>query len=170
MLRTNSGIIKTSRDGVGQFYLSLFILKNECLRTLKNAERPAGEPCRMFSRFNTETAGLDAVHLHQWVIKEFIKQPHGVRSAAHAGDKAVRQPAFELHDLFLSLAADDGLKVAHHQGERMGAEDRTEHIMRVRHVRDPVAHGLVYRVLESLAADIYRPDHRAEELHAEDVQ
>ena len=55
-------------------------------------------------------------------------------------------------------------------GKGMGAEDRAEHVMRVRHVRDPVAHGLVDGVLQRLAAEIDGPHDRSEELHAEDVQ
>src|SRR3990172_8510622 len=52
----------------------------------------------------------------------------------------------------------------------MRSEDRAEHVMRVRNVRDPVAHGLVDCVLERLAADVHRPHDGPEELHAEDIE
>jgi len=52
----------------------------------------------------------------------------------------------------------------------MGTINRTEHIMGVGHVRDPVAHGLVDRVLQRLAAAVHGAHNGAQELHAENVQ
>ena len=131
---------------------------------------PPGEPRRVLAALDAEAARLDAVHLDGRVVKELVEQAHGVRAAAHAGDEAVRQPALHFHDLLLRLAADDGLEVPHHHGERMGTVDRAEHVVRVRHVRDPVAHGLVDGVLERFAAAVHGPHGRAQELHAEHVQ
>ena len=67
------------------------------------------------------------------------------------------------------LAADDGVEVAHHPRIRMRAGDGADDVERVAHVRHPVAHRLVERVLERRRAAGHRHDRRAEQLHAVDV-
>src|SRR4051812_32359670 len=52
----------------------------------------------------------------------------------------------------------------------MRAGDRADAVERVGDVRDPVAQGLVHRVLEGLGAGLDRDDLGAEHLHAEDVR
>src|SRR3990172_4090519 len=124
----------------------------------------------MFSPLNAEPPCFDTVHLDGWLAQELIEQAYCIRPASHAGNEAVRQPAFQLHDLFLRFASDHGLEIAHHHGKGMRTEDRAQYVMRVRNVRDPVAHGLVDGVLERFAADVDRPHHGPEELHAEDIE
>ena len=68
------------------------------------------------------------------------------------------------------LLADDLLEVAHHRGERMRAGHGSEDVVGVLDVGDPVAHGLVDRVLEGARSGRHRDDLGAEQAHARHVE
>ena len=155
---------------MGQLDLAFVVLEHEGLAPLQHPERTAGKTRCVLAALDAVSARLHSVHLHGRIVEELVEQAHCVRTAAHAGDQGVGQPALQLHDLLFCFPADDGLEIPHHHRERMGAVDRAEHIVGVRNVRDPVAHGLVDGVLERPAPRIHRANGRSEELHAKDVQ
>ena len=99
-----------------------------------------------------------------------MKQPHGVGTAADAGDQRIGQTAFRSHDLLARLAADDRLKVAHHGGIRVRAGDRANAVEGIVHVGDPVAQRLVHRVLQRLGTGFHGANLCAEDLHPEHVR
>ena len=72
--------------------------------------------------------------------------------------------------LLARLLADDLLEVAHHRGERVRARDRAEDVVGGLDVRDPVAHGLVDRVLQGARARRDGDHLGAEQAHAGDVE
>ncbi len=98
-----------------------------------------------------------------------MEQADGVGAAADAGDGVVRQAAFALQHLGPGFAADDGLEVAHHGREGVRAHDAADEVVGGRDVGDPVAHGLVDRVLEGAGAGGDAAHLGAEQAHAEDV-
>ncbi len=124
MLGPHSRVVQAGGHGMGKLDLPPFILEDKRLGTLEHAEGPAGKTGSMLAALDAQAAGLDAVHFYRGIIEKLIKQPHGIRPAAHAGNEAVRQPAFELRDLLLRFASDHGLEVPHHHGEGVGPEDR----------------------------------------------
>ena len=65
--------------------------------------------------------------------------------------------------------ADHRLKVAHHGRIGMRAGDGADEVIGVGDVRDPIAQGLVHRVLQGAGAGRHRPDLGAQQLHAKDV-
>ncbi len=77
-----------------------------------------------------------------------MEQAHRVRSAANAGDEAVRETAFLLHDLLFGFLADDRLEIANHGWVRVRACDGADAVERVAHIGDPIAQGFVHRVLQ----------------------
>ena len=87
----------------------------------------------------------------------------------HAVTAVGRRPG-EVEHLLARLLADDLLEVAHHLGERVRARDRAEDVVRGGDVRDPVAHGLVDRVLQGARPGRHRDDLGAEQAHAGDVE
>ena len=114
-------------------------------------------------------AGLDADHAHV-VLEERVEEPDRVRAAADAGDEEVRQRARRREHLLARLLADHRLEVADHRRERVRAEGGAEQVVRRAHVRHPVAHRLVDRVLERARAGGDAPHLGAEEAHARDVR
>src|SRR5690242_8746518 len=64
-------------------------------------------------------ARFDTDHPHRLVVQKRMKQADRVRAAADARDEHVRQPAFLFEDLHARFAADDALKITHHEGIRM---------------------------------------------------
>ena len=73
-------------------------------------------------------------------------------------------------DLGAGLVADDRLEVAHHGRVGVRPGHRADDVVGVADVGDPVADGLVHRVLERARARLHRDDPRPEQLHAEDVE
>ena len=115
-------------------------------------------------------ARLHADQPHAGVLSEGMEQADGVRAAADARHTHVRQPAGLGHDLRSRLGADHRLEVAHDGRVRVRAERRAEQVMRVSHIRHPVADRLVDGILERARARVHRPHLRAEQLHAQDVR
>ena len=62
------------------------------------------------------------------------------------------------------------LEIPHHHRIGMRAVSRAEDVVRVAHVRDPVAHRFVHGFLERLLTRVHRHHFRAKHLHAKDVQ
>ena len=98
------------------------------------------------------------------------EQADGVRAAADAGEREVRQPALDGAQLGRRLVADPALEVAHDRGVRVRAHRRPEHVVRGLDVGHPVAHRLVDRVLERGRAAVTRADLGAERAHPEHVR
>ena len=111
---------------------------------------------------------LDADQLDR-VVEEAGEDAHGVGAAADAGLDDVRQVAGHLDELLARLDADDPLEVAHHQRERMRADDRADAVDGVLVVGQVGLEGGVDGLLEGLQAVRDGHDRGAEELHAADV-
>src|SRR5271169_5574835 len=169
MLRSHGSVIEASGHGMGQFYLPLCILEDECLCTLEYAERAAGEPGSVLSALDAKSPSFDTIHFNGRIVEKLKEQTHGIRTAANTGDHGFRKLPLELQDLFLCLASDNRLKISNHHGERMRAENRAKHVMGIRYVRDPVTHGLVYRVFKRFAAKVYSTHRRAKKFHSKNV-
>ena len=92
-------------------------------------------------------------------------EPPPTHAATASGSRPIA-----LEHLSACLVADDALELAHHQRERVRAGDGAEYVVGRVDVGDPVAHGLVDRVLERARTGGDRDDGRAEQLHPRDVQ
>ena len=101
-------------------------------------------------------SSLNAHHLHLGVRDEIIEQPDRVASAAHAGEKVIRQASGGFQNLPARFLADHAMEFAHHHRIRMRPQHGAEQVMGMFDVRDPVAHGLVDGVLERPAAGVDR--------------
>ena len=108
--------------------------------------------------------------MHVLVVEERVEHADRVRAAADARDDGIRKPAGLVEQLLPRLFADDLLEVAHHRGERMRARRRAEDVVGGLDARDPVAVGVVDRVLERARAGLDGNDLGAEQPHARDVE
>ena len=122
------------------------------------------------TRFETETAGLDADQTRVGV-EEPRERADRVRAAADTRDHDIGiLVAEDRAALPVRLVADDALELAHHPRERMRTHRGTEAVVRALDARDPRAHRFVHRVLQRRAPRLHGHDLGAEQLHAPDVQ
>ena len=170
MLGSDAGVVESGGDGVGVDHVAHVGLEEHRLRAVEDAEAAAVDGGGVFAGGESPAAGLDADELHVGVVDEACEEAHCVRAAADAGDGLVGQPAVLVEALPARLASDDALEVAHHFGIGGGAGDGADHVEGVVAVRDPVAEGLVHRVLERGASLLDGVDRGAEHLHAGDVR
>src|SRR6266851_9999254 len=128
----DGGIVEPGGNGMRCGDLPIFVLQNVSVGALQDARSGAskslmrGEASSVFAEFSAAATGLDADHFHIGVAEEIIKEADGIRTAADAGEKMRGQALFGGEDLLAGFAADHGLKIAHHRGIRMRAENGAE--------------------------------------------
>src|SRR5712692_8906674 len=144
VLWTDSGIVKTRGNGVRRGDLAIFGLQNVRVGALQNAGARSkeslcgGEARGVLAELTTTAAGFDSHHPYGSVGEKLVEEADGVRAAADASEKMRGQALFCDEDLLTRFAADHGLKIAHHRGIGMCAENGAEKIVRVADVGYPV--------------------------------
>ena len=170
VLGAHRGVVEAGRDRVRQLDVPCLVLQHERARALQHAGAAAGEPRGVATGDDAFAAGLDADQPHALVVEEAVEDADGVAAAADARHHHVGQPAQLRQDLAARLTADHRLELAHHQRIGMRAQRRSEQVIGVLDVGDPVAHRLVDGVLQRLAARVDLAHRRPQQLHAHDVQ
>src|SRR5438132_11547043 len=128
--------------------LSMIVLKDIRVGALQNAGRAASEACGMVAQGCPSSTSLDSDQLDLLVLQELVKDTNGVGAAADTGDHCGWKLAFSFKNLRAGLAANHGMKIAHHGGIRMSAQNAAEQVMGVADIGDPITHGFVDGVLE----------------------
>src|SRR3954468_11211829 len=116
------------------------------------------------------TRSLDADQFDCLVGYECVEDSHRVRATADARDHRLRKLSRALEHLRSRFATDYRLEVTHHARVRRGPANRSDDVMRIVDVRDPVANCLVERVLERTRAGFDWHHGRAHELHPKNIQ
>src|SRR5262245_36372314 len=155
---------------MGQLDVAVVILKHEGTCTLKNPRTAPSEARGMAAADDLFSAGFHANESHSLLLDESIENAHGVAPAANTCDDCRGQCAGLLEDLCAGFAADYRLEFANHEGIRMRPEHRSEQVIGVFDVGDPITHCLVDGVLQRPAAGVDRADLGAQQPHAEDVE
>src|SRR5215469_3552462 len=124
MFRANGGVIEPGRDRMGQFDLAFFVREQKRFCALENSEPSGLKTRRMFATANSSSAGFDPDHSHVSILQKRMKQTDSITAASHAGDEQIWKAFFALENLAARLNADDALKIAHHHGIGMRAENR----------------------------------------------
>ena len=150
--------------------LAVLVLQHVRLGAVQHAGTTAFDGCRVARGVDAVAGRLDAVELDALVVEERVEHADRVGAAADARDDGVGQPADLVEQLRARLFADDLLEVAHHRGERMRAGGGSEDVVGRLDAGDPVAVGVVDRVLERARAGRDRDDLGAEQAHARDVE
>ncbi len=166
VLGPDAGIVEAGRDRVRLLDLAVGVLHEIGSIAVQHARRARGERRRVLAGLQAVAARLDADQLHFRVRDVRVEDAHRVGAAAHAGEDRVRLPSRDGGHLHEALLADHRVEVAHHHGIGMRAGDGADDVERVLHVRHPVAHRLVQRVLERARAAVHRHHGRAQQLHA----
>ena len=150
--------------------LSVLVLQHVGIGPLEDPRLPAAEARRMLTQVRTATARLDSHHGHRFIFQEGMEEPDGIAAPSNTGHQGVRQSTFPFQNLLAGLPSDDRLKISHHHGVRMGAENGTDQVVGAAHVGDPIPDSLVDGVLQSLTAAGDPVDLGSQQAHAEDVQ
>ena len=79
------------------------------------------------------------------------------------------QPPLGLVQLRARLVADDALEIAHHRGIGVRPGDGADQVVGVMHVGDPVAHGVVHRILQRACAALDGMHLGTQQAHAKHV-
>src|SRR5947209_3431748 len=98
-----------------------------------------------------------------------MKQPHGIRAAANAGNERIGRTPSRLQHLGAGFVADHLLEVAYHHRVGMRPGDGADTVEGVGDIGDPIAQRLVHRILERLRPRFNRTHLGAERLHAQHV-
>ena len=170
VLRPHRSVVQACRDGVGLGNLSVLVLQHVGVGSLEDPRLPAAEARRVITQVRTATARLDSHHGHRFIFQEGMEEPDGIAAPSDTGHQGVRQSAFPFQNLLAGLPSDHRLKVSHHHGVRMGAENGTDQVVGAAHVGDPVPNSLVDGVLQGLTAAGDPVDLGSQQAHAEDVQ
>ena len=170
VLRSHSGVIQAGTDAVGQLHLAKFILQQVGAGALKNSEGATLEAGSVAPCLNSFPSGLHTDHLDVFIVKERVKEPNGIGSAAHTGYQKIGQAAFLLKNLAAGLVPNNPLKVADHQGIRVCAVGGAENVMGAPDIRDPVPHRLVDRLFQGLLSGFDGYHLSPEHFHPIDVQ
>ena len=75
-----------------------------------------------------KTSGFDTDHTHRALVEKRRKQTERITATPNTGNEVIRQPPFVLQDLFLGLAANNGLKISHNHRIRVRPGNRTNNI------------------------------------------
>ena len=170
VLRADARVIEPRRDRVRFDDLAVRILKQIRAVAVQHSRPARAERGGVFAGGEAFARGLDPDQPHPFLREVRMENTHRVRTAAHACDHRVGLPSRELGHLDPAFFADDGLEVPHHHGVRMRARDRADDVKRVFHVRHPVAHRFVERILQGSRAGFHRNDGGAEQFHAVHVR
>ena len=163
-------VVQPRGNRVGFHDLAVVRLHQVSVLAVQHTGRAGVERRRVAIRFQPQTRGFDAGHVHAGVVQERMEEAHGVGAAADAGDQQIRQAAFRFKALGARFRADDGLEIAHHHGVRVRPGHGADDVVRGIHVGHPIPHGLVHGVLQRAGAGFDRHHLGAEQLHAIHVQ
>ncbi len=113
VLGANRWVIEPRRNRMGRGDLPVLRLQDVCVSALQNAGPCAaksigcGQPRGVIPQRFPAPARFHAHHLHAGIAQECVKQPDGIRSAAHARKKIIRQPTFGAQNLLARFFSDN---------------------------------------------------------------
>lgn len=170
VLRPDAGVVKPSTDRVRLDDLSGLRLQDIGPDTMENTRMALAQRRAVLVAVETLAARLDADESDVLVRNEVVERANSVAASADASDDRVGELACLFVQLLLDLLTDHPLEIAHDGGEWVRADRGADEVVRVREVRDPVAQGVVHRVLERARAGMHWYDFGSKHTDTEDVQ
>src|SRR5690606_16509641 len=171
----DAGVVQAGTDAVRLGDLAVVVLQDVGAVAVQHAGAALLQRGRVLAGVQPLAGGLDADQARVLVGDVGMEDAHGVAATAHAGHHRVRLLAGaagrleQLGHLLQAFLADDALEVAHHHGVGVRTGHGTDDVEGVVDVGHPVAHGLVERILEGLAARFDGHHRGAQQLHAVDI-
>mmetsp|Transcript_16412 Transcript_16412/g.33723 ORF Transcript_16412/g.33723 Transcript_16412/m.33723 type:complete len:384 (+) Transcript_16412:470-1621(+) len=121
--------------------------------------------------FDSLSGGFGTVKGDTLVVFKGVEGSDSVGSSSDTGNECIGELAIVfLHELFLDLLSDHALEVSDDGGEGVGSDCRTNEVVCVADVGDPVGHGFVDGVLEGALTGLDGDDLGTKRVHSEDVQ
>ncbi len=148
----------------------MFVLQQQAASAMQHAGHAPGKSRGVFAVANAAPSRLNTDQVHTGVRDKGVEDPHRVTATTHAGHDGIGQTTGVPQHLRAGLGPDHRLKLAHHQRVWMRPKDRPQHVRRGGHIRHPVAHRFVDRILQRAAAAVHRRHRGAQHPHAEHVQ
>ena len=121
-------------------------------------------------RVNPFTRSFHPDRVNFRIPDERVENPHGVGTSPNTGHHRAGKHSLDLQDLLPGLPPDDRLEIPDHSGEGVGSHHRSDDVVGILYVGDPIPDRLVGGILQGPGPGRHRTDLGPEKLHAVDVQ
>src|SRR5205807_4455288 len=105
---------------------------------MQDAFASGNQRCRVLSRRQTFPASLDSVKVDIQIVQERMEDSDRIASSTDACNDSFRELTVCLEDLLPSLLPNHALKVPDHRRIRMWAHNRSQKIVRILNMCNPV--------------------------------
>src|SRR5690242_20442794 len=167
-LRSDTRVVKTSRDRVSLADLSVLVLENVGADTMEHTLGTTRQGSAVAGGVDAVTTSLDTKQLNGRSVGEGVEHADGVRATSNAGYDSIWKLATLLLHLLLGLVTDDRLEGADDGRERMRTDRRSNDVVSSVEIDDPGSHSLVDRITEGLRTSFDCNDRCSEQLDTED--
>ncbi len=169
MLRSHTGIIQTSRNGISVTHLAVMVLQQIGFVAVQHADLPAVDACGMLGRVQAVTGCFYTEQGHFLFVAKCIKSSHRVGAATDTGDQRIGISPLHFADLLFYLQSDDRLKISYHHRIGVRPGGGADDVKSIAHTAHPVAHGFIHCVFKRGRAAFNRHDFRAQNFHAKNI-
>ncbi|MNP55329.1 hypothetical protein D3C76_1499660 [compost metagenome] len=114
MLRTNTRIIKSGRDGMRWLNLSILILQQVTHRSLEYTMRTFGHRRSVILGFDPFACGFNTNKLHILITDKWIEHTDRITSSTHGCYNHIWQTPFDFLNLTTGLITNHTLEIPHH--------------------------------------------------------
>src|SRR5690606_6137397 len=147
VLGADTGIVETRRNGIRLNNLSVVRLHQNGAASVQNAFLPQYRGGRRMTGMNTLASRLRCDESHSLVVQKMIKHSNRIAPATYASEYIIGQLSLFFHQLIFRFARDNRLKTSNHIRVWVRPYDRTNNVMSIYRIVDPVAQGFVGCIL-----------------------
>src|SRR5690348_8347649 len=144
----HAGVVESRGNRMRRLDLTVGILKKVAEAAVEDSGATFGKRGGVALPRKAFTGRFNPYEPDPLISPESLEDAHGIRAPAHTRDYRMRETPVPLQCLCPRLLSDDGLEVANHAGERIGAHHGADDVVGRVHVGDPIAQGFICRVLE----------------------
>mmetsp|Transcript_9355 Transcript_9355/g.20199 ORF Transcript_9355/g.20199 Transcript_9355/m.20199 type:complete len:541 (+) Transcript_9355:716-2338(+) len=139
--------------------------------TLQNSRCSLGKCTAMLSILIKTVTGSFRSHKHDgFVILEWMEGTNRVGSPTNTGNDRIWQLSGLLEHLLTHFFAHDTLEIAHNRGEWVGPNSRSNQVVRVSNIGNPIAHGFVDSILQCGLSVVHWDYLCSQCVHSENIQ
>mmetsp|Transcript_7366 Transcript_7366/g.18026 ORF Transcript_7366/g.18026 Transcript_7366/m.18026 type:complete len:482 (+) Transcript_7366:427-1872(+) len=122
-------------------------------------------------KFDTLSSSFGSVEGNSFVFFKRMEGTNSVGSSTYARNQSIGEPSIVLrHELFLDFFSNHALEVSDDGREGVGTDSRTNQIVCVANISDPVRHGFVDGILECALTILNRDNLGTEGVHTENIK
>mmetsp|Transcript_16550 Transcript_16550/g.30032 ORF Transcript_16550/g.30032 Transcript_16550/m.30032 type:complete len:523 (+) Transcript_16550:478-2046(+) len=123
-----------------------------------------------FIRINTMSSRFDSMQFHTRILYKWVEGADGIGSTSNTGNDHIGQLSSLIKHLRLNLSSHHRLEVSHNRGEGVGSNSRSNEVVSITHIRHPITHSLVNRILQRRLTIMHRDNLRSQRVHTENIQ